>query len=437
MTVFKAYDIRGVYGTELTEDLVRRAGAAFGSYSGGGQVSLGRDTRTSGPSLEKAFLEGVLSTGCEVYSHDIIPIAILSYITWADHLKAAAYISASHNPPEYNGVRFRTGDGYGMLYKETGVMKFYNEDNFLSGIGRMIERQAEDAIDRYAKYVSERLNIHRSLKIILDMGNGSACKMGPLYEGLGLKPVVLNGEMNGAFSGRGPAPTEASLRGASEAVRSGKADYGVGFDPDADRGIVIDDKGRVVPPEKVAIIIAKRRYRPGDMVISGFDCSMILEKELEKVGIKVQRERVGDVFVANTVKNSGAVLGVERSGHFFLPEFQYSDDPFVMSLAIGEIIAEGQKLSLLADEIPDYPYVQKSIRLKEDPAGVMLRLKERLADMNPDTTDGLKITTDSYSVLIRPSNTEPLLRLYIETAGGDLKELADRYENLIKDAMKA
>lgn len=437
MTVFKAYDIRGVYGTELTEDLVRRAGAAFGSCAGGGQVSLGRDTRTSGPSLEKAFLEGVLSTGCEVYSHEIIPIAILSYITWADHLKAAAYISASHNPPEYNGVRFRTGDGYGMLYKETGVMKFYNEGNFLSGKGLVIERRAEDAIVRYAKYVSEKLNIGHPLKIVLDMGNGSACKMGPLYEGLGFKLAVLNGDMNGAFSGRGPAPTEESLRGASEAVRGGKADYGVGFDPDADRGIVIDDKGRVVPPEKVAIIIAKRRYKMGDLVISGFDCSMILEKELEKEGIKVQRERVGDVFVANTVKNSGAVLGVERSGHFFLPEFQYSDDPFVMSLAIGEIIAEGQKLSELADEIPDYPYVQRSIRLKEDPAGVMIRLKEMLADMSPDTTDGLKITTDSYSVLIRPSNTEPLLRLYIETAGGDLKGLADRYEHMIKDAMKA
>ena len=123
----------------------------------------------------------------------------------------------------------------------------------------------------------------------------------------------------------------------------------MGFDPDADRGIVIDDQGRVLPPEKVAIIIARARYKPGDLVISGFDCSMILERELEKDGIKVMREKVGDVFVANRVKNSGAVLGVERSGHFFLPEFQYSDDPFAMSLALGEIISQGEKLSELAD----------------------------------------------------------------------------------------
>jgi len=438
VTVFKAYDIRGIYGTELTEDLVRRAGAAFGSYADGTPVSLGRDTRTSGPSLEKAFLEGALSTGCEVHSYGIIPIAVLSYITRADGLKAAAYISASHNPPEYNGVRFRTGDGYGMLYKETDMMKFYDEGNFRSGNGHLIERRSEDAINRYSKYVSEKLNIKRPLKIVLDMGNGSACTMRPLYDRMGFESNILNGKMDGTFSGRGPAPTEESLKHASELVRRSRADYGVGFDPDADRGIVIDDAGRVIPPEKVAIILARRRYHPGDLVIAGFDCSMIIERQLETDGIKVMRERVGDVFVANTVKNSGAVLGVERSGHFFLPEFQYSDDPFVMSLALGEILAEeDKKLSELADEIPDYPYVQKSIKLKEDPSGIMLKLKEQLADMNPDTLDGLKISTDSYSVLIRPSNTEPIIRLYVETTGNDLKDLVNRYEGIIKDAVKA
>jgi phosphomannomutase len=145
---------------------------------------------------------------------------------------------------------------------------------------------------------------------------------------------------------------------------------------------------------------------------------------------------VGDVVVANRVKNEGAVLGVERSGHFFLPEFQYSDDPFVMSLAIAEIISKGEKLSVLADEIRDYPYKQISIRLSEEPTGVMLRLKEALAAMEPDTLDGLKITTDSYSILIRPSNTEPILRLYIETATGDMAELEERYVGIIRRALK-
>jgi phosphomannomutase len=261
--------------------------------------------------------------------------------------------------------------------------------------------------------------------------------MSSFYRNLGLESTVINGTMDGLFPGRGPAPNEGSLMQASKEVLNKHADYGVGFDPDADRGIIIDDRGRVLPPEKVAIIIARRRYKPGDLVISGFDCSMILERELEKDGIKVKRERVGDVFVANRVKNDGAVLGVERSGHFFLPEFQYSDDPFAMSLAIGEIVSQGEKLSILADEIPDYPYKQKSIRLKEDPAGVMLRLKDAFAGQEPDTMDGLKITTDSYSILIRPSNTEPILRLYIETVGGDMLELEEKFEKIIRKAMNA
>ena len=435
MTVFRAYDVRGVYGTELTEDLVRRVGQSFGSFAGGGSVSLGRDTRISGPSLQKAFLEGLLETGCSVYSYGIIPIAVISFITSRQKLKAAAYISASHNPPEYNGVRFRTGDGYGLLYKQSAIMKFYKEGGFLSGEGQLKEGSAQAAIDDYGQYVKGLLHFDHKLKVVLDMGNGSACGMASFYRNLGLDSTVINGEMDGLFSGRGPAPNEKSLQPAcQEVIRTG-SDFGVGFDPDADRGMIIDDLGRVLPPEKVAIIIARRRYKPGDTIISGFDCSMMLERELEKYGIHVLRERVGDVFVANRVKNEGAVLGVERSGHFFLPEFQYSDDPFAMSLVLAEIISQGEKLSALADEIPDYPYLQKSIRIEGDPSAAMLRLEEALSAMEPNTLDGLKITTEACSVLIRPSNTEPIIRLYIETAGDDMAELEEHYMGLIRKAV--
>lgn len=437
MTVFRAYDVRGVYGTDLTEELVKRVGESFGSYAEGGTVSLGRDTRISGPILEKSFLNGLLSTGCEVNSFGIIPIAIISFITWMEELKAAAYISASHNPPEYNGVRFRTSDGYGLLYQESSIMKYYREGGFLAGQGTKTDRDPGEAIERYREYVEDRVNLMRPLKVVLDMGNGAACTMASFYQKLGFDPLILNGTADGHFPGRGPAPNEESLRPACQQLLKKEADFGVGFDPDADRGIVIDDRGMVLPPEKVAIIITRARYKPGDTVISGFDCSMILEKELEKDGIKVVRERVGDVFVANRVKNSGAVLGVERSGHFFLPEFQYSDDPFAMSLALAEIISGGEKLSDMAAMIPDYPYKQISIHLKEDPADVMLRLADSLASLEPDTTDGLKITTDSYSILIRPSNTEPILRLYIETTKGDMNELEDQYNKIIHQAMKA
>jgi phosphomannomutase len=435
VNVFRAYDVRGLYGSELREDLAQKIGKAFGSYAQG-DIALGRDTRISGPSLQRAFLEGVLSTGCQVHFYGVVTIPILSFMTKESGFKAAAYISASHNPPEYNGIRFRTGDGYGLLYHDTEIMSFLEQENFKTGPGKIVDCSTEEAVQRYGDYAAKKLYINRSLKIILDMGNGSACTMKSLYDYLGFHPIILNGSMDGNFSGRGPAPTEESLIAASSAVIDGKADLGVGFDPDADRGIIIDDKGRVLPPEKVAIILARKRYKPGDSIISGFDCSMILEKELEPDGIRVLRERVGDVFVANRVKNEGAVLGVERSGHFFLPEFQYSDDPFAMTLALGEIISTGEKLSELADQIPVYPYLQKSIRINENPAAVMVRLRDLLAKLEPDTTDGLKIVNESHSILIRPSNTEPLIRLYIETTANDLKDLTDHYEKMIRSALR-
>lgn len=436
MTIFKAYDVRGVYGTELTDAEATTIGRAYGTALDGRTATVGRDTRVSGPAVEAAFLEGVLSTGGRVEEYGVLPIAVISFVTWQDGLAGSAYISASHNPAEYNGIRFRTGDGYGLLYSESPIMDHYRSGQFASGNGEVATRRADEAIARYGAFVAGRVSLDRPLRAVLDMGNGSAGAMGPVFRGAGCEPIVRFGEMDGTFPGRGPRPTEASLASSARAVVDERADFGVGFDPDADRGIVIDDRGRVLPPEKVAIILAERRYRPGDLVIPGFDCSMVLEERLKPLGFRVERERVGDVFIANRVKNEGAVLGVERSGHFFLPEFQYSDDPFAMALALAEVIAGGERLSELADEIPDYPYIEHSIPLTAPTADVMARLGERLARLEPDTTDGLKVTTDDYAVLVRPSNTEPLIRVYAEARHGDIGEILKEYEAYVLAAMR-
>ena len=436
MTIFKAYDVRGVYGTELTEAEATTIGQAYGTSLAGGTATVGRDTRTSGPALEDAFLEGVLSTGARVEEYGVLPIAVISFVTWQDRRAGSAYISASHNPPEYNGIRFRTADGYGLLYQESPIMEHYRNRSFAWGEGELVSRTADEAIGRYGAFVADRVSLDRPLRIVLDMGNGSAGGMGRVFRHAGCEPIVRYGEMDGTFPGRGPRPTEASLASSATAVVSEGADFGVGFDPDADRGIAIDDRGRVLPPEKVAIILATRRYTPGDLVISGFDCSMVLEERLLPLGFRVERERVGDVFIANRVKNQRAVLGVERSGHFFLPEFQFSDDPFAMALALAEVIAGGERLSELADAIPDFPYVEHSIRLTAPAADVMARLAERLARLEPDTTDGLKVTTEDYAVLVRPSNTEPMIRIYAEARRGDVRAILAEYEAQVLAAMR-
>jgi phosphomannomutase len=381
-------------------------------------------------------LDGASNAGCVIDSYGVLPIPLLGYATSVTKCKGGAYISASHNPPEYNGIRFRTKEGYGMLYRESGMMDIYLKGEFLSGPGTVHPRDPTAIINSYKDAVSSKLDLKRGLKIVLDMGNGSACIMKPLYEDLGFKTIVQNGSMDGRFPGRGTVVNEETLIQAAQCVLKEGADYGVGFDPDADCAGVIDEKGRVLPPEKVAIILAKIRYNSKGTVVSGFDCSMVLERVLEPLGVRVLRERVGDVFISNTVKTTGAVIGVERSGHFFIPEFQYSDDPFAMSLALGEIVSQGEHLSDLADAIPDYPYLQRRIDLKGDPKIVMNALEDLLASQEPDTTDGLKITKDDYTVLIRPSNTEPLIRIYVETTGQNPMPLADKYQRMIKEALR-
>jgi phosphomannomutase/phosphoglucomutase len=203
VTVFRAYDVRGVYGTELTEDIAARVGRALGSYLPDGRIALGRDTRKSGPSVERSFLEGVLSTGCNVESYGVLPISIISFETWKGGFDAAAYISASHNPPEYNGIRFRTAEGYGMLYHETEMMDLYERGAFREGDGKKTDRAPEDAIKRYADYVEGKLSFERPLKVVLDMGNGSACGMSLLYQRLDFDGRMINGE---PISRTGPGP---------------------------------------------------------------------------------------------------------------------------------------------------------------------------------------------------------------------------------------
>jgi phosphomannomutase len=184
MKAFKAYDIRGIYGTEVTKDLAKRMGSAFGTYCDSGAISVGRDTRISGPELEEAFIDGALNAGCEIDSYGIIPISLLSFETLKNRRRAAGYISASHNLPEYNGIRFRTGEGYGLLYKNTSIIDAYKSGKFNSGKGQIKQKDPYDALRNYEEYVSNLLHLKEGIKVVLDMGNGAACIMDKLYKDL-------------------------------------------------------------------------------------------------------------------------------------------------------------------------------------------------------------------------------------------------------------
>ena len=438
--IFRAYDVRGVFGEDFTAKIAENIGKAFGTHLGiGKKVCVGKDPRHSGDVIKNAFVSGLVNVGCNVVLVDMLPIPVLSFLTWKNEYDAGVYISASHNPPEYNGIRFRSKYGHGYLYSDTNMMAILRERKFrkirLDEIGYIKKYDREAAMNEYLEYIRKNLDIKRKIRIVLDPGNGSACVAQDLYRGVGCEILGINTKADGNFPGRGAEPTEKTLEGASKLVIKANADFGVGFDADADRGIIIDNFGRVVPAEKVAIIIARemvKAKKEKGKIVAGFDCSMLIEKECAKLGIEVIRSRVGDIFVANAVKEQHAMMGVEHTGHFFLPMFQYSDDPFTMSLKLAEILSKTNKrLSEIADRIPDYPHYSKSFDCADDTKfSVMEEIKIELGKegYSLDLTDGIRILTVDWTVLIRASNTQPLIRLYIQTVTRNLTGLVERFE---------
>ena len=445
--IFRAYDIRGIYGKDLTEEIVHDIGRAFSTFIGyGKKICLGRDTRNSGATLLESFLAGLTEAGCCAVKAGIIPIPVLGFLTWHRNYDMGVYISASHNPPEYNGIRFRGKDGAGYMDGEGEIKRIFMEKKFRK-ISFKEKRKLYVAdydnnllLEEYFSFIVERVNLQKEMSIVVDPGNGSACKMLPLYEKIGCRAYGINTYPDGDFPGRGPNPNEKSLSQTASFLKKIEADFAVAFDADADRGIILDDKGRLVPPEKIAVIIARHAGVKGKIVAS-MDCSILLEKELSKEGIEVVREKVGDVFISKAVKRHNAIIGVERSGHFFIPSFHFSDDPFAMSSKLAEILSQSkEKLSSLVDNIPEYTYYSEYFECPENiKFDVMEKLKEEMSKLEYEINlkDGVRISTDDWMVLIRASNTEPLIRMYIETSIDNLDELKEAYKKKITDAIKS
>lgn len=447
--IFRAYDVRGIFNEELYADTAARIGMSFGTYLGcGGKVLVGRDSRVTSTIIENAFCSGLASTDIDVYSTGMVPIPVANFKTMRGAYNAGAYITASHNPPEYNGVRFRRSDGTGFTRENEEV-----RDIFLGGevsasswreVGGIYRLDKEATLKEYCEYLLPRFNPERSLKVVCDSGNGTASLTSPyLFSELGFQVKTLNAQPDGTFPGRESEPKPESLGDLMIAVRDFEADFGVAFDGDADRAVFVDDLGRVVQNEKIGVLVAREilREKGGGKVVANVECSSIVEKEITGAGGEVARVRVGDVFVSESLKRHGALFGIETSAHYFYPELYYFDDPLAVSLKLGEILSKsGKRLSEMADSIPSYPKASENYpcddRTKFE---VMERIVERFrAQGYPiDTTDGARISFEYGWALLRPSNTTPLLRATVEARDRKrLEELLSLVKETFEEAEK-
>jgi phosphomannomutase len=439
MSIFRAYDIRGIYGKDLTEEIMARIGEAAGTYCSG-TFTIGRDFREHGAQLEEAFILGLKKTGSNANLVGTCPAALCVFANWKMKNDVAAYVTASHLPAEWNGIKFFHQDGVGFFENENKKLEEISSSaNFRTGTGSAKKLVAMD--EEYADFVAERIRPER-INVVVDFGNGAACLLVPkILKKIGVKASFLFDWPDPTFSNRDPEPTPESLTALCKKVVKESADLGIAFDGDGDRAMFVDDAGKVIMTEQSAILFIRdiMKTQRGS-VVANVECSDIIEDEVRKYGENVFRIPVGHTFLVQETKKNNAVFGVEKSGHVCVPKFFWFDDAIINSIYMTEIVSKmGQKLSKVLEELPTRFFERIEVDCSDQTKfEVIDKIKQKAIEMyeNTSTLDGVKISFADSWALIRASNTSPILRLSIEAKSQKrLDQLKKEMIKLIKSIM--
>jgi len=441
--LFGTSGIRGMVNVDLKPELALDLGLSLATHvENSGLIVLGKDPRTSSDMLEGSLVSGLLSGGCDVKKIGVAPTPAVSFAVPHLCAKAGIMITASHNPPEYNGIKLFGNDG--MAFTPDQEEKI--EEIYFSGRTRAAPwdriGEAGDAniLPEYIKKIASSVSLSRGYKVVVDCACGAGALATPfIMRELGCKVIALNSQLDGFFPGRAPEPTPENLQELGKIVKSLGADVGLAHDGDADRIAAVDEKGRVVGWDKLlALMAAHAVERNKGKAVTTVDASMIVDELVTSAGGKVVRTRVGDVAVAQAVKANQAVFGGEPSGAWIFPEVHLCPDGPLAGAKIIEMIDEAAKpLSNLADGIPEYPIVRAKVRCPNArKATVMKKVAARVKRAfyvvgEVLTIDGVRLTLeDGAWVLIRPSGTEPYIRITSEAKS------VERANALVKDAKK-
>jgi len=422
--IFRAYDIRGIYGKDLTEKVAERIGRAIASYvNGEGKTLLvGKDVRLSSEPLAHALTEGMLSGGLNVEDIGVVTTPLLNFASVHYDMDGGVMVTASHNPAEWNGFKIWLKTGFismGMGMEDLRELALRGRFEPLSR-GKFIRNP--NAIMDYERYVAEKISIKRKLKIVADPGNGSCSLLTPsLFEKVGVDMVAINAEPDGSFPAHPPEPSEETLTEVKRLVLGRKADFGVGFDGDGDRAVFVDDKGRIVPGTSIFILLAEDylKRNKGAPVVYEVSCSMVIEEIIRKHGGRPVLSRVGHTYIVDKMLKEKAVFGGETSGHFYFMELYGFDDAIYASLKVAEILSRrDEKLSEIIDLMPKYPRIPG--KKFECPDKIKFQVVDELSREFKEigyktlTIDGVKVIEEDGWFLIRASNTQPLIRLTVE-----------------------
>ncbi len=446
-SVFKAYDIRGLVGSELTVDFCFATGVAFARFLAQerepGTVVIGEDMRPSSPDFADAFSAGLTSQGMDVIRIGLASTDMLYFAAGKLNYPGAMF-TASHNPAEYNGIKLCLS-GARPIGKESGLLsieRFVHEGSPLATRGIGVEKN-QSLLKEYVAHLLSLVDLSqmRRLKIVVDAGNGMAGHTAPaVFAELNAEVIEMYYELDGTFPNHEANPIdEANLRDLKKAVKKEKADIGLAFDGDADRCFIVDEKGDAVNPSTLTALIADRelKKRPGSTIIYNLISSKAVKEIVEEQGATAIRSRVGHSYIKALMAQTGAIFGGEHSGHFYFKEFWKADSG--MLAALHALAALGEVQKPLSEILKPYSrYFQSGeINSKVVDAGESINAIEAKYGVSKgnqvDHLDGLTITSDKWWFNVRASNTEPLLRLNVE---GNTKALMEKIRDEVLDAIR-
>lgn len=433
MSIFKAYDIRGVYGDDLNDDIMLDMGKALGTFLGGKTVCVGYDTRKSSKRLFEVFSLGLISTGCNVISLGLVTNPMLYFYAWKNKVYGAL-ITASHNPKNWNGLKLLRPDGVSFTEEIKKIEEIYDSDEFTKGKGKMT---SGGVIDDYEKFIEKNLGIVRK-KVVVECFGAAGVAALPVLKKLGLEVTSLHDKVDGNFFGfERPEPKGENLSNLKKAVEREGADFGVAFDGDADRAVFIDNKCMEINVSSIIAIFIENilRRKKGSIVITA-DCASEIERIAKSMGGKIIWWRIGHGFIEEKCVKEKALFGGEQSSHFYFNEFYPFSDGTLAIVYLAKIIEENKKsLSDMVGKIKIHPLEKIYINAENDENKLRIigEVKKRYPNAL-DITDGVKIKLNDIEwVLIRASQTMPEINLCIEAKNENrLKDLIAEYTKLIK-----
>jgi phosphomannomutase len=425
--IFKAYDVRGVYPGEIDEAGARAIGAAFIAYLKARRVAVGRDMRVSSPVLAAAFIDGVTSQGADVVDYGMIPTDMLYYAVATDKLEGGAQITASHNPKQYNGMKMVRQEAL-PLSGDAGISDIRDmiaTDQLPGPSAKRGQVTTRNVLDAYVDHVMSFIDptVVKPFNVVLDAGSGMGGLVAPkLFERLPCRTTRLCFDIDGTFPNHEANPLiEENRRDIVERVVAEKADIGIAWDGDADRCFFITGTGEFVSGDFVTALLAEAflMKNPGASIIYDLRASYAVKDVVASYGGTALMNRVGHAFIKQRMRETDAIFGGEVTGHYYFRDNFYADNGFIPAMLMLELMSrKGKSLHQLLEPLSAKYYISGEINTKlasmDHVPAKLQQIADKYAHTKQYRLDGLSVEFPNWHFNVRPSNTEPLLRLNLE-----------------------